>query len=58
MLGKSGKEAFSLGNVRGGAIGLASEETLAGNRNGKSRNSKRPSPKRPDFFKIGISNRL
>lgn len=52
MLGKSGKEAFSWGNVRGG------EETLAGNRNGKSRNSKRPSPKRPDFFKIGISNRL
>lgn len=58
MLGKSGKEAFSWGNVRGGAIWLASEETLAGNRNGKSRNSKRPSPKRPDFFKIGISNRL
>ena len=58
MLGKSGKEAFSWGNVRGEAIGLASEETLAGNRNGKSRNSKRPSPKRPDFFKIGISNRL
>ena len=51
MLGKSGKEAFSWGNVRGGAIGLASEETLAGNRNGKSRNSKRPSRSVPIFSK-------
>ena len=52
MPGKSGKEAFSWG--KRGRLGWA----LAGNRNGKARNSKRPFPKRPDFFKIDISNRL
>ncbi len=56
MPGKSGKEVIFLGQK--GAIGLASEEALAGNRNGKARNSKRPFPKRPDFFKIDISTRL
>ena len=33
-------------------------KTLQETENGKARNSKRPFPKRPDFFKIDISNRL
>ena len=53
---KIGQRSIFLGQK--GSIGLASEEALAGNRNGKARNSKRPFPKRPDFFKIDISNRL
>ena len=52
MPGKSGKEAFSWG--KRGRLGWLRRKLLQET----ARNSKRPFPKRPDFFKIDISNRL
>ena len=54
MPGESGKEAFSWG--KRGRLGWLRRKLLQETE--MARNSKRPFPKRPDFFKIDISNRL